>query len=99
MKLVLRYDIGDGTVEVSTNLYVIVQWERRYKRKASDMAAGVGVEDLAYMAWEASKLHGVVVPAEFDTFVKKIVEGVEVVEQIEAVPFETALTDTTSQDS
>jgi hypothetical protein len=99
MKLVLRYDIGDGEIEVSTNLYVIVQWERKFKRKASDMANGVGVEDLAYMAWEASKLHGVVVPAEFETFVKKIVEGVEVVEQIEVVPFETAPTATASPDS
>lgn len=94
MNLTLRYDIGNGPVEVSTNLYVVVAWERRYKRKASDMANGIGVEDLAFLAWEASKLHGVTVPAEFDTFIKKCVSPIEVVEQENDVPFETAPTDT-----
>jgi hypothetical protein len=99
MKLTLKYDIGEGPVEVSTNLYVVVAWERRYKRKASDMATGIGLEDLAFLAWEASKVHGVLVPAEFDTFIKNIVEGPEVLEQIEAVPFETAPISTHSVDS
>lgn len=94
MKLTLKYDIGNGPVEVSTNLYVIVAWERKYRRKASDMAQGIGVEDLAFMAWESSKLHGVVVPAEFDTFIKKCLGPIEVVEQDTDSPFETAPTDT-----
>jgi hypothetical protein len=37
------------------------------------MAAGIGVEDLAFMAYEASKLNKIVVPSEFDTFVKSLV--------------------------
>jgi hypothetical protein len=94
MKLTLQYDIGDGPVTVSTNLYVIVAWERRFKRKASEMATAIGMEDLAFMAWEASKLHGAVVPAEFDTFLKKQVSVIEVVDQDDTNPTPGEPTDT-----
>jgi hypothetical protein len=73
MKLTLKVETTETTYEVVTNLYVIVMWERKYKRKASEMATGIGVEDLAFMAYEASKLNKIVVPAEFDTFVKSLV--------------------------
>jgi hypothetical protein len=73
MKLTLKVETTENTYEVTTNLYVIVMWERKYKRKASEMATGIGVEDLAFMAYEASKLNKIVVPAEFDTFVKNLV--------------------------
>lgn len=73
MKLTLKVETADTTYEVVTNLFVIVLWERKYKRKASEMASGIGVEDLAFMAYEASKLNKIVVPAEFDTFVKNLV--------------------------
>ena len=93
MNLTLRYDIGENPVEVSTNLYTLVSWERRYKRKASDLAQGIGIEDLAYLAWEASKQHGVVVPAEFDTFIKKLKGSIEIVSNEVDVPFDPAPTD------
>jgi len=73
MKLTLKVETTENTYEVTTNLYVIVMWERKYKRKASEMATGIGVEDLAFMAYEASKLNKIVVPAEFDTFVKNLI--------------------------
>jgi hypothetical protein len=72
MKLTLKVDSGEGPYEVTTSLYVIVQWERKYKRKMSDLAQGIGAEDLAYLAFEASKLHGVTVPVVFDDFIKKL---------------------------
>ena len=74
MKLNIRFDIGDGPVEVETNLYVVVAWERKYKRKASDMANGFGIEDLAFMAHESAKIQKVVVPAMLDDFIKKLVD-------------------------
>ena len=74
MKLKIRYDIGDGPVEVETNLYVVVAWERKYKRKASDMANGFGIEDLAFMAHESAKLNKVTVPLMLDDFIKKLAE-------------------------
>ena len=79
MKLTLKVETTDTAYEVATNLFVIVMWERKYKRKASDMASGIGVEDLAFMAYEASKLNKIVVPAEFDTFVKGLT-NIEVVD-------------------
>jgi len=90
MKLTLKVDQGQGEYEVTTNLYVIVTWERKYKRKASDLAtSGIGMEDLAFMAYEATKLAGVTVPAMFDDFVKRLVT-LEVVEGESANPTEEA---------
>lgn len=74
MKLKLKVDQGNGEYQVETNLYVIVTWERKYKRKASDIqTAGIGMEDLAFMAYEASKQAGVTIPAMFDDFLKRLV--------------------------
>jgi hypothetical protein len=94
MKLTLAVDLGEGPIEVTSNLYVIVQYERKYKRKASDMANGVGMEDLLFIAYESCKLHGVTVPIVFDDFIKKAV-SVEVVDQeTDANPTLAAPTDT-----
>ncbi len=86
MKLTLRYNIkGKEPVEVTTNLANIVAWERRFKRKAIEMAQGAGVEDLLYLAFEASKSAKVVVPAAFDDFVAKV-ENLDVVQEETANP-------------
>ena len=73
MKLTLRVDQGDGPMDVTTNLYTIVAWERRYKTKASNIANGIGMEDLAFLAHTALQQIGVVVPIVLDDFIKKIV--------------------------
>jgi hypothetical protein len=90
MQLTLKLDIGNGPYEVTTNLWCAVQWERKYKRKMSDLAQGIGAEDLAYLAFEASKLHGVTVPVVFDDFIKKLAAMPEVVEQEDPNPTEGA---------
>ena len=92
MQLTLKVELADNTYTVTTNLYVVVAWERKFKRKASDMANGIGIEDLAYLAFEASKLNKIVVPAEFDNFIKQLV-NIEVVEQEQPSFTEAALTD------
>ena len=79
MQLTLKVELPDNTYTVTTNLYVVVAWERKFKRKASDMANGIGIEDLAYLAFEASKLNKIVVPSEFETFIKNLV-NIEVVD-------------------
>lgn len=89
MLLTLRVETPDETYEVSTNLFVVVQWERRFKRKASDMATGVGVEDLAYLAWESAKAAKIVVPVAFDDFLKKLV-NIEVVSKDDENPTQAA---------
>ena len=80
MKITLAVDLGEGPFEVTTNLFVVVQYERKFKRKASDMANGVGAEDLLYLAYESCKLHGVTVPVSFDDFIRKC-HSVEVVSE------------------
>lgn len=93
MKLTLRVKLYEGaTYEVITNLFVIVSWERKMKRRASELANGIGMEDLAYMAYEASKQQGHPVPISFDEFIKKL-EDLEVVETATAVPTEEATED------
>lgn len=92
MKMNLKVDIGDGPTIVETNLFITVLWERRYKRKASDLAQGVGAEDLAFMAHEAMKAAKIIVPAMLDDFIKKIVT-LEVVESEGANPTQEAPTD------
>jgi hypothetical protein len=70
---------NEDAYEVSTSLAVIVAWERRFKRRASDLGSGVGMEDLAYMAYEASQRAGIIVPASLDAFINTI-ENLEVVD-------------------
>jgi hypothetical protein len=94
MKLTLAVDLGEGPVEVATNLYVIVQYERKYKRKASEMASSIGYEDLLFLAYESCKVHGITVPVVFDDFIKRAV-SIEVVSQDDdANPIQGPHTDT-----
>mgnify|MGYP000037962415 FL=1 len=65
--------------EVTTSLAVIVAWERRFKRRASDLGAGVGMEDLAFMAYDASSRAGILVPGTLDQFINEV-ELLEVVD-------------------
>jgi len=89
MQITIRIDLGAETHQVSTNLWVITQWERKFRRKASDLAQGIGVEDLAYLAYEACKVHGITVPPAFDDFIKKL-QSIDVVSQESENPTEAA---------
>ena len=91
MKLHLKVDVGDGPFVVTTNLQTIIAWERKYRRKAGDLAAGIGMEDLAFMAWETCKQKKIVVPVECDSFVARLVE-LEVVSEEASGPFPPAPT-------
>ena len=78
MQLTLKVTTDQTTYEVKTTLYVIISWERKFKQKASNLANGVGLEDLAFMAFESCKVNGISVPAVFDDYVKRLV-SIEVV--------------------
>lgn len=73
MKITLSVDTGDGPQVVTTSFFNVVTWERKYKRPASQLAAGIAAEDLAFLAYEASKSAGITVPLIFDDYLKKIV--------------------------
>ena len=91
MQLTRKVATDQQTYEVKTNLYVIIAWERKFKQKASNLATGVGLEDLAFMAFESCKVHGITVPAIFDDYVKKLV-AIEVISDEPTNPIEEAPT-------
>jgi hypothetical protein len=92
MKINIRYVRKGEPYEVSTTLGTIVAWERKFKRKASDMGNGMGIEDIAYLAFEASKTHKVVVPAAFDDFLNQL-DNIEVIAEELENPTPAALSD------
>lgn len=92
MKITIRYTRKGEVQEVTTTLGTIVAWERKFKRKASDMGNGMGIEDIAFLAFEASKTHKIVVPASFDEFLNQL-DNIEVVTEETENPTPAALTD------
>ena len=72
MKIRLQVTPTDGDpYEVETNLFVIVAWERKFKKQASNLANGIGAEDLAFFAFESARAAGITTPLAFDDFIKK----------------------------
>lgn len=86
IKIKVTPNEGDEYV-VETNLFTIVAFERKFKMKASDLATGVGMEHLAFMAFEACKQNGITVPAVFDDYIKRI-KSIDVVSDDTANPTE-----------
>ena len=74
MKLSLNVTTTDGAYKVQTTFANVVEWERKTKRLASDLARGIGYEDLAFLAWAAAKTAGITVPLLYDDYVKKLVD-------------------------
>ena len=50
MELEVTYTNGEK-IEVCAVVPDFIAWERHSKRKMSDLANGVGMEDLAFLAW------------------------------------------------
>ena len=88
MQLSLEVQFLDGSdpVTVETTLFTTVLWERKYKRKSSTIGEqGISIEDLAFMAYESSKVAGITVPVVLDDFIKRLVT-LEVVDNDPATP-------------
>ena len=81
MKIRLQVTPIEGDpYEVETNLFVVVAWERKFKRQASSLANGIGAEDLAFFAFESARAAGITTPLAFDEFIKKT-KSIEVVSE------------------
>lgn len=92
MKVTLEVtEVGGNAYQVTTNLFTIVAMERKFKIRASDLAQGIAVEHLAFLAYESCKQQSIPVPAVFDDYVKKL-EGIEVVDQDTVNPSDGAVT-------
>lgn len=71
MKLQLEVTHDGTTHKCETSLIVLVEWERKYKKRAGDLAQGFALEDLAFMAWASLKKAGNSLPA-FDEWLQKL---------------------------
>lgn len=36
---------------VTTTIATVAAWERKFKRRVSDMQQGIGIDDIAFLAW------------------------------------------------
>ena len=73
MDLRLRVTTTSDTYDVTTTPLVLIRWERKMKSRVSALGAGdIGLEDLAVMAYEASRVAGRTVPANFDEWLGTI---------------------------
>jgi hypothetical protein len=82
---------GGVAYRVTTNLFSIIAMERRFKIRASDLAQGVAMEHLAFLAFEGAKQEGFTVPVVFDDYIKQL-DSVDVVEDEAANPTGEAVT-------
>jgi hypothetical protein len=74
VQIILAYDTGNGPVQVTTSPWVLMQWEREYKRKYADLIDGTpSLEDWVYMAWRSAVAAGQTVPADLDGFAAGLV--------------------------
>lgn len=80
MKITLKVTEQEREYEVTTNLFVIIAWERKFKLRASDLTNGVAMEHLAFMAYECCKQKNIPVAISFEEYLKKL-ENIEVVEE------------------
>jgi hypothetical protein len=81
MKIRLQVTPIEGDpYECETNLFVVVAWERKFKRQASSLANGIGAEYLAFFAFESARAAGITTPLAFDEFIKKT-KSIEVVSE------------------
>jgi len=93
MKIRLQVTPIEGDpYECETNLFVIVAWERKFKRQASSLANGIGAEDLAFFAFESARAAGITTPLAFDEFIKKT-KAIDVVSEDAPTFTEAAVSD------
>lgn len=72
MQLRLAVTISGTESEVTTTPFSIMEWERQHKTKMSAIFdTGLGMEDLLYLAWAATKASGVTVP-QFDLWARTV---------------------------
>jgi hypothetical protein len=76
---------------VTTTIATAAAWERKFKRRASDLQGGIGIDDLMFMAWHAlhaQKREG----RDYDTWLQSV-EDFSVVEVAQANPTAAAVSD------
>jgi hypothetical protein len=92
MKITMQVQQTDGSsYQVTTNLFTVVAMERKFKIRASDLAQGIAMEHLAFLAFESCKQQNIPVSLSFDDYIKKL-ESITVVETEPVNPSDGAVT-------
>lgn len=76
---------------VTTTIATAAAWERKFKRRASDLQGGIGIDDLMFMAWHvlnAQKREG----RDYDTWLQSV-DDFSVVEVAQANPTAAAVSE------
>lgn len=73
MEITIRVVLVDNEYKVRTTLFNIVELERTYKTSASQLASGMSLEQLGFLAWKAAQAGGHNPPAKLDDFLKSVV--------------------------
>ena len=74
------------TEQVTTTIATAAAWERKFKRRASDLQAGIGIDDIMFMAWHQLNVNKREA-RDYDTWLQSV-EDFEVVETAHANPTE-----------
>lgn len=86
MQLNIAVTDQEGTTEVLTAYPAdFVAWERHTGRKLSHLADGIGMEDLAFLAWSATRRKGGERPP-FDVWIDRLADLEEADEQDDHTP-------------
>jgi hypothetical protein len=73
MKVAFSIDTGEGSETITAGPAAIIMWERATKRRMSELADGVGMEDLARLCWEQLRIEGRT-NVKFDDWIKTILD-------------------------
>lgn len=74
------------TEQITTTIATVAAWERKFKRRVSDLQGGIGIDDLMFMCWHqltANKRES----RDYDTWLS-VVDSFDVVESANANPTE-----------
>ena len=58
MKLVFKYDVGQGPQLITIGPAAMTFYERANKTKMSNLAQGIGMSDMCDLIWRQRKLEG-----------------------------------------
>ena len=72
------------TETITTTIATVAAWERKFKRRVSDLQGGIGVDDLMYMTWHQLNVNRRE-PRDYDTWLASV-EDFNVVETAPANP-------------
>lgn len=96
MKLTIRVSFKTPAAQmvtetVTTTIATVAAWERKFKRRISDLQGGIGIDDLMFMAWHqlhANKRES----RDYDAWLESV-DNFDVVETAQANPTEATASD------